>query len=113
MKIPSLFQMPNFKRFNFEPRYYDPVKEDIKNRMARIKSDLSEESLLTYRRSMHEAFQKRDQQVRRVNFMQLILIIIMLGAIAGWLFFGNIVLYIFIVAFPLYVWLRTRRYFEP
>ncbi len=113
MKIPSLFRIPDYKRFNFEPRHYDPVKEDIKNRVARIKADLSEEPLSTHRQSIHEAFQKRDRQIKRVNLMQMILIIIMMGTIAGWLFFGNVAFYVFLVVFPVYIWFRTRNYFQP
>ena len=40
MKLPSLVRVPKYKRFNFEPRHYDPVKEEIKNRTERIKSEL-------------------------------------------------------------------------
>jgi hypothetical protein len=109
MKIPSLFRMPQHKRFNFEPHYYDPVKEDIKNRMARIRSELSEEALKTQRRSIHEGFQRREKQDRRVDMMQWILIILMLGTILGWLYFGNVAFYIFLVLFPLYVWFRIRK----
>ena len=36
MKFPSLSRIPKNKRFNFEPRYYDPIKEDIQNRTERI-----------------------------------------------------------------------------
>ncbi len=113
MKIPSLFRIPDYKRFNFEPRYYDPVKEDIENRTARIKFDLSEKSLSTYRRSIHETFQKRDRQTKRANLMQLILIIIMMSTIAAWLYFGNVAVYVFLVVFPLDVWVRTKNYFQP
>lgn len=112
MKIPSLFRMPGYKRFNFEPRYYDPVKEDIKNRMARIKTEQSEETIKTYRRSIHEGFRKREKQDRMVDMMQWLLIILMLGTIVGWLYLGNMVLYVFLVLFPLYIWLRTRKRFN-
>ncbi len=112
MKIPSLFRMPQHKRFHFEPRYYDPVKEDIKNRMARIKSELSEEALKTHRRTIHEGFQRRATQDRRVDMMQWLLIILMLGTIVGWIYFGNVAFYVFIVLFPLYIWLRTRKPFQ-
>lgn len=32
MKLPSLVRLPRNRSFNFEPRYYDPVKEDIARR---------------------------------------------------------------------------------
>ncbi|UZR95718.1 hypothetical protein [Chondrinema litorale] len=30
MKLPTLSRLPKYKRFSFEPRYYDPVKEEIR-----------------------------------------------------------------------------------
>ncbi|MBT30734.1 MAG: hypothetical protein CMO01_13830 [Thalassobius sp.] len=30
MKLPTLTRLPKYKRFTFEPRYYDPIKEEIK-----------------------------------------------------------------------------------
>ena len=44
--------------------------------------------------------------------MQLLLIFIILGSFGGWLIYGNVVLYIFLVIFPLYIYLRTRKFFQ-
>jgi hypothetical protein len=44
MKIPSLMRVPKYKRFNFEPRHYDPVKEELKNRTETIKQQLNKET---------------------------------------------------------------------
>lgn len=30
MKLPTLTRLPKYKRFTFEPRYYDPIKEEVK-----------------------------------------------------------------------------------
>ena len=30
MKLPTLTRLPKYKRFSFEPRYYDPIKEEVK-----------------------------------------------------------------------------------
>jgi uncharacterized membrane protein YccC len=43
MKIPSLMRVPKYKRFNFEPRHYDPLKEEIKNRTETIRQQLNKE----------------------------------------------------------------------
>ena len=59
MKIPSLSRMPKYKRFNFEPRYYDPIKEDIQNRTERIKGELKITSASTHREHLKSAFSRR------------------------------------------------------
>jgi uncharacterized membrane protein YhaH (DUF805 family) len=40
MKLPSLVRVPKYRRFNFEPRHYDPIKEELKNRTERIENEL-------------------------------------------------------------------------
>lgn len=112
MKFPSLSRMPNYNRFNFEPRYYDPVKEDIQNRTERIKGQLKNASTHTHRENLKTAFSKRAKREKSSDFMQLLLIIILLGTMGGWLIYGNAVIYIFIVVFPLYLFFRTRKFFQ-
>ncbi len=112
MKFPSLTRMPKYKRFNFEPRYYDPIKEDVKNRTERIRGQLVDENRQSYRENIRNAFNRRERRETRSSMMQYLLIIIFLGTIVGWLYFGNIALYIFAVIFPLYIFLRTRNYFQ-
>ena len=112
MKIPSLSRMPKYKRFKFEPRYYDPIKEDIQNRTERIKGELKITSSHAHREHLRSAFSHRAKREKSSDFMQLLLIVIMLGTFGGWLIYGNVVLYVFIVVFPLYIFLRTRKFFQ-
>lgn len=39
MKLPSLVKIPKYKRFEFRPRYYDPVKEELEERVEKIKRE--------------------------------------------------------------------------
>jgi len=112
MKIPSLSRIPKYKRFNFEPRYYDPIKEDIQNRTERIKGELKITSSHTHREHLKSAFRQRAKREKSSDFMQLLLIFIMLGTFGGWLIYGNIILYVFLIVFPLYIYLRTRKFFQ-
>ena len=112
MKIPSLSRMPKYKRFKFEPRYYDPIKEDIQNRTERIKGELNVTSVQNHREHIKSAFRNRARREKSSDFMQLLLIVIMLGTFAGWLIYCNIALYVFLVVFPLYIYLRTRKFFQ-
>jgi len=40
MKFRSIVKLPNHKRFNFSPRYYDPIKEELEQRISLIESDM-------------------------------------------------------------------------
>ncbi len=46
MKFPSIFRTTAPMRFDIKPRYYDPIKEEIEERTARIKKELEEDGLL-------------------------------------------------------------------
>jgi len=46
MKFPSIFKTASHQRFSINTRYYDPIKEEIAERTARIKRELEEEGLL-------------------------------------------------------------------
>jgi hypothetical protein len=42
MKLPTLFtKTPNYKRFAYTPRHYDPLEEERKEREERIRRELS------------------------------------------------------------------------
>ncbi len=112
MKFPSLSRIPKNKRFTFEPRYYDPIKEDIQNRTERIKGEIKHTSSKVYREHIKSAYASRERREKSTNFMQLLLILILLGTFFGWIFYGNIVIYAFIVVFPIYIFLRTRKFFQ-
>lgn len=48
MKLPSLFRTAQPMRFDIKPRFYDPVKEEIEQRTARIKKELQMEGKLPF-----------------------------------------------------------------
>jgi hypothetical protein len=104
--------MPRHKRFSFEPRYYDPIKEDIQNRTERLKGELKHTSSQAYREHIKSAYSNRARREKTTNFMQLLLILILLGTFFGWIFYGNVVIYVFAVIFPIYIFLRTRKFFQ-
>lgn len=109
MKFPSLSRMPRHKRFNFEPRYYDPIKEDIKNRIERIKGEIDDVSRQNYREHIKSAYESKMSRSHSGSVSQLILIVIMLGAFFGFIYYGNIALYVFLCVFAVYVFLKIRK----
>lgn len=112
MKFPSLSRIAKYKRFNFEPRYYDPVKEDIQNRTERIKGELKITSSQAHHEHLKTAFRNRARREKSSDFMQLLLILILLGTFGGWLIYGNVILYFFGPVFLLYLYFRTRKFFQ-
>ena len=112
MKIPSLSRLPNYKRYNIEPRYYDSVKEDIQNRTERIKAELKITSPDAHRGHLKTAYNNRERRHKSSDMMQILLILLLLGAFGGWLIFGNVVLYVCVIVFPLYLFFRTRKFFQ-
>ncbi len=42
MKLPTIFRTASHQRFAIKPRYYDPIKEEIEERTARIKMELEQ-----------------------------------------------------------------------
>lgn len=94
MKFPSLFRTPAHKRFHFEPRYYDPVKEDIARRTARIKQEFSGDKNSNYRANISHAFARKSRQSNKSGLIQFSLIAGMFCAFFGYLYYGNIALYL-------------------
>ncbi|MCC5929469.1 MAG: hypothetical protein JJU28_09510 [Cyclobacteriaceae bacterium] len=112
MRIPTLTRLPTNKRFNLQPRYYDPVKEDIKERTERIRGDLLDKTAKNYKNNIALAYGERRRKEKRLGTMQFLLIVLMMGTFVAWLYYGDIALYVFAVLFPAYIYLRTRRFFD-
>jgi hypothetical protein len=43
MKLPSFIKLPRNKKFAYRPRYYDEAKEEMKERVERIKQEIDQE----------------------------------------------------------------------
>lgn len=112
MKFPSLTRLPNHKRFNYEPRYYDPVKEDIEVRTSRIKQEVSQlaEDHTHLRSNIAGSFSKRANHTKNANILQLVIIIFLTTLFGGYLLYGNYIFYIFLLIVPVYFYFRLKRF---
>ncbi len=114
MKIPSLTRIPSYKRFNIEPRYYDPVKEDIAERTSRIKQEISQlaEGQPQHGSGISGSFSKRNSTnyARNANILQLVIMILLITFLGGYLLYGNYVFYTLLLIIPLYFFVRLRNY---
>ncbi|MGB3848745.1 MAG: hypothetical protein WA958_02160 [Tunicatimonas sp.] len=112
MKIPSLTPLPRHRRFHIEPRYYDPIKEDIAVRTSRIEQEIRQvsSSAEQHRRSLEGAFGRSAQhRSQRASGLQFLIMLILFALIFGYIYYGNVVFYALILTAPVYFLLRLRR----
>jgi len=86
MKFRSFVKLPNYKRFNFEPRYYDAVKEEVANRERIIKGTYKKANKAEFaKHRISDAFNNRQREDRKPVYTQ-ILIVIIIATLLGILF---------------------------
>lgn len=112
MKFPSLFRTPNHKRFNFEPRYYDPIREDIANRSARIEAELSQDQTNNYRSNISNAFTRKPRQSNKSSLIQFSIVAFLVTSIFGWIYYGDVILYFIMGLMGLLIIYRLRGLFK-
>ncbi|MEQ6119693.1 hypothetical protein [Reichenbachiella sp. MALMAid0571] len=108
MRIPSIIKTPKYNRFKFEPRHYDPIKEEIeeKLKMARAQKEFDTTG---YQSSISAAFSKRQKKNSQASTFQLILAIVLMGTFVGWLFYGNQFFYAYLLLSPIYFYWRLKN----
>jgi len=111
MKLPSLTRLPNYRKFSFEPRYYDPIKEDIEERTSRIQQELRQRSSESSVRAagIHGAFARRSSYQKSSNMLQGIIMIALFVFIFGYLYLGNDIFYLFLLLGPIYIYFRLKQ----
>jgi hypothetical protein len=113
MKIPSLIRLPKYKRFNLEPRYYDPIKDDVDHRVKRIQYDMGQNEN-AHRSSISGAFTRNlEKREKSSSLLQILIIFVLLGTFAAYLYYGNVVFYFFITLIPVYLYYRSKKFLRP
>lgn len=110
MKIRPFIKVSKHRRFSYEPRYFDPVKQDIENRSARIMSNNSDFESGKQKIEFKGAFRSK----RKTNYRQLFVVyltLLLTTTIIGWLYFENKIFYItFSLALPPYIFWKVKQY---
>lgn len=110
MRFPSLFRLPRYQQFQIKPRYYDPIKEEIKNRTEQIQSSMENEGADEHR-SANFNFKRRTSSAPATSMMQLIIAVVLGLMVLGWLQFGNNIFYYLLwVIVPGYFLYRLRTF---
>jgi len=112
MKFPTLTPLPNNRKFNVEPRYYDPVKEDIEERTSRIKQEISQapQDGSPTMSGISGSFSKKANHTKNANILQMVILIFLITFIGGYLLYGNAIFYILLLMIPAYLFFRIRKY---
>ena len=110
MKFPSLFRTAKYQQFKFEPRYYDPIKEEIDQKLAAAKKELQNEKTgeTNYQSNISAAFQRRQKAQSKTSTIQLLIALGLFSVVVAWLFYGNDVFYALFLLIPVYFYFRIK-----
>lgn len=119
MKIFSLFtKAPQHQRFNYKPRYYDPQKEEMKEREDRIKRELKleeEQGLGDYRSRISGSFHAARKRSKKSSgtvgssLLRLGIILFLVLFIIAYIQWGQMALYGFALFVPFYFYLKLKK----
>lgn len=125
MKFTQLFtKIPNYKRFGYTPRHYDPLEEERKEREERIRRELDQETVKEleaenmhrYRARIVGSFKtaKKTAIVQRdptANTLRLIVLFIVTVGLIAFLQYGKVAIYgVLLVLIPFYLYLKYRKF---
>ena len=109
MKFPSIMRIAKNNRFQYQPRYYDPVKEEIDEKLRMARREVAGKSNGDYTSNISAAFQRRQRKSGQSSILQLIIAVVLMGTFIGWLFYGNDIFYAFLLISPLYFYFRLKK----
>jgi len=122
MKFLSVFtKTPKHQRFNYTPRFYDPVKEELEQRESRIKLEISREKgeinqqdLTGHRTRISGAFhaaRKRNNPVSagtNATMLRLGILLFITILLVAFLEYGRPALYSLFLVIPFYLYLKFK-----
>lgn len=120
MKFFSLFtKTPAHQRFNYVPRYWDPKKEEMMEREARIKRELNlereKEQAGDYRSrisgSFHAARKRSKQSNASLNatLLRLGIILFLVLFIIAYIQWGRVAFFGLVLFIPFYLYLKLKK----
>lgn len=103
-----LFRIPKHQQFQIKPRYYDPVKEEIEERVARIKQREEGQANGSFLPPKIE-FKRKTRSASSTSLLQLGIATILGVGILGWLYMGDeVIYYLGGVGIPVYLLYRFK-----
>jgi len=116
MRFPSIIKIPRHQRFHFEPRYYDPIKEEIEEKRSKIrrfsrKLKEGEHGRVGVGARLEGAFKRQAPKRDNAGFLRLSIGFLLFAGVVGFLYFGDIAIYLtvlIVLAFYFFRHLRLR-----
>ena len=102
MKFHSLVKLPKNKKFNVKPRHYDPIKDDIEQRVSKIKNEKKKKL------SINKFDNPTELEILKPGNLQLLLFLLLSLVFIGWLYYGNII-FILLVIIPLIYFYKLNK----
>tara|TARA_B100000686_G_scaffold146978_1_gene154429 strand:+ start:342 stop:641 length:300 start_codon:yes stop_codon:yes gene_type:complete len=90
MRLPSFIRLPHNRKFKFSPRHYDPIKDDLDQRISESKNNK-----IKYFKKLRKSSEINTSR------LQIIIAFILSFFIYGWIYIGNKI-FIFMVLIPLW-----------
>ena len=122
MKIVSLFtKAPGYKRFSYEPRFWDQKAEEMKEREERIRRELELERGQTniensdYQKRMRTSFRaaRKTSQTSKSNLntalIRLAVLLFLSLFILGFLTYGTVAFYSMLIFVPVYFYFKFKN----
>jgi hypothetical protein len=107
----SLFKTAKHKQFSYQPRHYDPDKEELAQRVATAKAEMGvNEDGNTVEGRMRGAMRRQSRQARKgADFSQLIFMAGIMATAAIYWFFGNVAWLFLLALIYGYIKLKQRQ----
>ena len=114
----GFFKTSTHQRFHIEPRYYDPIKEDIENRTSRIKAEKGltddDDTDIGYRSQISGSFRKHmkhtpEQTGGNASMLRLVIFIVLVLMVGGFVYDITEIFYLMLLFVPFYLWKKFKR----
>lgn len=114
MAIFSFFKQRKSRGFHIETRYYDPVKEDLNNRVEAKKREMktlenTEQEMGNYQDRISTAFQRKSGTSKvSVGSLQMLFIFLFVLIALAYFYYGDIAIYGLLIITPIYIFIRRK-----
>jgi len=114
MKIPSFVKLPKYRQFDFQPRYYDAVKEMVAQKMKaarlELESEKEDENYEGYSKRIKDGFRKKSRIERQAtDLSQPFFVLSFLGFFILYYFYANVAFWVLGIMFPIYLFMKLRK----
>ncbi len=89
MRFPSFIRLPRHQKFNYDPRYYDPVKEDLDRRISLAKKQTSDDTNDSNRERISAQWRRTERNSQKASVRQLIIVAFLISSVLAYFYFGN------------------------